>query len=46
MRAPIKELISKVEEIKHKNGSTAAALSIINDDQVVLEHYSGRGKNV
>lgn len=39
---PVKELIYWVEDIKHKNGSSAAALYIIKDDQVVLEHYSGR----
>lgn len=42
VQEPLKELISWVEDIKHKNGSSAASLYIIKDDQVVLEHYSGR----
>ncbi|MFI8687144.1 serine hydrolase domain-containing protein [Rossellomorea sp. NPDC077527] len=36
------ELIYWVEDIKDKNGSSAAALYIIKDNQVVMEHYSGR----
>jgi CubicO group peptidase (beta-lactamase class C family) len=36
------KLISWVEDIKDKNGSSAAALYILKDDQVVAEHYSGR----
>lgn len=39
---PLKELISWVEDIKYKNGSSATSLYIIKEDQVVLEHYSGR----
>ncbi len=35
-------MISWVEDIKYKNGSSAAALYIIKDNQVLLEHYSGR----
>lgn len=35
------ELVSWVEDMKHKNGSSAAALYIMKDDQVVVEHYSG-----
>ncbi|UII58318.1 beta-lactamase family protein (plasmid) [Cytobacillus spongiae] len=34
-------LISWVEDIKQKNGSSAAGLYILKDSQVVLEHYSG-----
>ncbi|WP_435990706.1 serine hydrolase domain-containing protein [Rossellomorea sp. LjRoot5] len=36
------ELISWVEEIKDKNGSSAGALYILKDNHVVVEHYSGR----
>lgn len=42
VQEPLKKLITWVEGIKHKNGSSAASLYIIKDDQVVLEHYSGR----
>ncbi|OXS60095.1 penicillin-binding protein [Bacillus sp. DSM 27956] len=35
------ELISWVEEIKEKNGSSAGALYILKDNHVVVEHYSG-----
>lgn len=36
------KLISYVEDIKVRNHSSGAALVIIKDNQVVLEHYSGR----
>nr|WP_229595228.1 serine hydrolase domain-containing protein [Rossellomorea vietnamensis] len=36
------ELISWVEEIKEKNGSSAGALYVLKDNHVVVEHYSGR----
>ncbi len=40
--SPYEDLISWVEDIKVKNGSSGAALYILKDDQVVLEHYSGK----
>jgi CubicO group peptidase (beta-lactamase class C family) len=36
------KLISYVEDIKVRNHSSGVALVIIKDNQVVLEHYSGR----
>ncbi|PEA53938.1 penicillin-binding protein [Bacillus pseudomycoides] len=38
-------LISWVENIKERNHSSAAALFIMKDNQVVLEHYSGTHSN-
>lgn len=35
-------MISWVDDIKYKNGSSASALYILKDNQVLLEHYSGR----
>ncbi|WP_377890058.1 serine hydrolase domain-containing protein [Alkalihalobacillus sp. R86527] len=39
------KLVSWVEEIKDKNASTAAALIVMKDNEVVLEHYSGKHSN-
>lgn len=39
------KLISWVENIKEKNHSSAAALCIIKDNKIVLEHYSGYHTN-
>lgn len=39
------KLISWVEKIKTSNHSSAAALFIMKDNQVVLEHYSGTHSN-
>ncbi|KFN00995.1 beta-lactamase family protein [Bacillus clarus] len=39
------KLISCVENIKGENHSSAAALCVIKDNQIVLEHYSGRHSN-
>ncbi|MEA1010488.1 penicillin-binding protein [Bacillus cereus] len=39
------KLISWVENIKEKNHSSAAALCIIKDNKIVLEHYSGYHSN-
>lgn len=39
------ELISWVEDIKEWNHSSAAALFILKDNEVVLEHYSGNHSN-
>ncbi|WP_404800804.1 serine hydrolase domain-containing protein [Guptibacillus algicola] len=39
------KLISWVDEIKDKNHSTAAALLIMKDNEVLLEHYSGKHSN-
>lgn len=39
------KLISWVENIKEENHSSAAALSIIKDNKIVLEHYSGYHSN-
>ncbi|WP_409251973.1 serine hydrolase domain-containing protein [Bacillus sp. SCS-153A] len=38
-------LISWVEEIRNKNHSSGAALLIMQDNQTVLEHYSGTQSN-
>lgn len=35
------ELISWVEDIKEKNGSSAGALYILKNNHVIVEHYSG-----
>ena len=40
------KLISWVENIKEKNHSSAAALCIIKDNKIVLEHYSGYHSNI
>lgn len=39
------KLISWVEDIKENNYSSAAALYIIKDNEVVIEHYSGNHSN-
>lgn len=39
------KLISWVESIKETNQSSAAALCIIKDNKIVLEHYSGTHSN-
>ncbi|MCP1123887.1 beta-lactamase family protein [Bacillus sp. 3103sda1] len=39
------QLISWVEHIKERNHSSAAALFIMKDNKVVLEHYSGTHSN-
>lgn len=39
------KLITWVENIKEKNGSSASALYIIKDNQVILEHYNGYHAN-
>ncbi|PEX80068.1 serine hydrolase domain-containing protein [Bacillus cereus] len=39
------KLIAWVENIKEKNHSSAAALCIIKDNKIVLEHYSGYHSN-
>lgn len=41
-RQGVEVLVSWVEDIKEKNGSSAAALYILKDNQVVMEHYSGK----
>ncbi len=41
-RQGVDDLISWVEDIKEKNGSSAAVLYILKDNQVVMEHYSGK----
>ncbi|WP_459503473.1 serine hydrolase domain-containing protein [Bacillus sp. C1] len=38
-------LVSWVEEIKERNHSSAAALFIMKDNELVLEHYSGKHSN-
>ena len=38
-------LISWVEDIKERNHSSASALIILKDDEIVLEHYSGNHSN-
>lgn len=40
------KLISWVENIKEENHSSATALCIIKDNQIVLEHYSGHHSNI
>ncbi|MEH7275890.1 serine hydrolase domain-containing protein [Neobacillus vireti] len=40
------KLISYVEDIKERNHSSAAALVVIKDNKIVLEHYSGYHSNV
>ncbi len=39
------KLISWVENIKEQNHSSAAALCIMKDNKIVLEHYSGYHSN-
>jgi len=39
------KLVSWVEDIKERNHSSAAALFIMKDNEVVLEHYSGNHSN-
>ncbi|MFP7298682.1 serine hydrolase domain-containing protein [Neobacillus niacini] len=39
------KLISYVEDIKERNHSSGAALVIMKDNQIVLEHYSGYHSN-
>ncbi|MFJ8353808.1 serine hydrolase domain-containing protein [Bacillus paramycoides] len=39
------ELISWVENIKETNQSSAAALCIMKDNKIILEHYSGNRSN-
>lgn len=39
------KLISWVENIKETNQSSAAALCIMKDNKIVLEHYSGKHSN-
>ncbi|WP_181351312.1 serine hydrolase domain-containing protein [Thalassobacillus sp. CUG 92003] len=38
-------MLSWVEDIKEKNKSSAAALTVIKDNEIVLEHYSGFHSN-
>ncbi|WP_139207312.1 serine hydrolase domain-containing protein [Halobacillus dabanensis] len=38
-------MLSWVEAIKEKNNSSAAALTVIKDNEIVLEHYSGSHSN-
>ncbi|SFI74561.1 MULTISPECIES: serine hydrolase [unclassified Bacillus (in: firmicutes)] len=40
------QLISWVENIKERNHSSSAALFIMKDNEVVLEHYSGTHSNI
>lgn len=46
MAAIFQKLISYVEEIKDRNHSSGAALVIMKDNEIVLEHYSGYHSNV
>ncbi|MEH7254533.1 serine hydrolase domain-containing protein [Neobacillus niacini] len=45
MAAIFQKLISYVEDIKERNHSSGAALVIIKDNEIVLEHYSGYHSN-
>ncbi|MYL49863.1 serine hydrolase [Halobacillus litoralis] len=38
-------MVSWVEEIKERNNSSAAALTVIKENEIVLEHYSGSHSN-
>ncbi|WP_027445778.1 serine hydrolase domain-containing protein [Pontibacillus marinus] len=39
------DIIRWVEDIKEKNKSSASALTVIKDNEIVLEHYSGTHSN-
>lgn len=41
-----KHLISYVDKIKELNYSTAAALIVIHNDKILVNHYNGRHSNV
>ncbi|KAB7667171.1 beta-lactamase family protein [Bacillus sp. B1-b2] len=41
----IEKLIKWVEDIKDKNKSSASALYVLKDNEVILEHYNGKHSN-
>ncbi|WP_257348799.1 serine hydrolase domain-containing protein [Pseudalkalibacillus decolorationis] len=45
MESKYEKLIKWIEDIKVRNHSSAAALLILKDNKVVLEHYSGQHSN-
>ncbi|MFG6116702.1 serine hydrolase domain-containing protein [Halobacillus sp. MO56] len=45
MGSTYEDMVSWVEDIKEKNKSSAAALTVIKDNEIVLEHFSGYHSN-
>lgn len=45
MNSKYEDIVCWVEDIKEKNKSSAAALTVIKDNEIVLEHYSGTHSN-
>ncbi len=45
MISKYEDIIRWVEDIKEKNKSSASALTVIKDNEIVLEHYSGTHSN-